>query len=81
MKEALKLLPLLLVVVVVGVGPVLSAATNAFFHDVYGERSPAGLDNFRALLGDRGMLELEIVGDSAQLMLGISVGEKVVVQW
>ena len=34
-----------------------------------------------ALLGDRGVLELEIVGDSASLMLGISVGEKVVVQW
>jgi S-adenosylmethionine hydrolase len=34
-----------------------------------------------ALLGSRGVLELEIVGDSARLMLGIPVGEKVVVQW
>jgi S-adenosylmethionine hydrolase len=36
---------------------------------------------FLALLGPRGVLELEIVGDSASLMLGIPVGEKVVVQW
>ena len=36
---------------------------------------------FLALLGDRGTLELEIVGDNASLMLGIRAGEKVVVHW
>lgn len=34
-----------------------------------------------ALVGRGGTLELEIVGDSASLMLGIRTGEKVVVQW
>ncbi len=56
MAEVLQLLPLLLIVAFVGVGPVASAGYNAFFHDVYGERSWAGLDNFRALLSDRGFL-------------------------
>lgn len=34
-----------------------------------------------ALIGESGCLELEIVGDSAKIMLGVRVGEKVVVKW
>jgi S-adenosylmethionine hydrolase len=34
-----------------------------------------------ALIGSSGHLELEIVGDSAKIMLGVRVGEKVVVKW
>ena len=34
-----------------------------------------------ALIGPSGCLELEIVGDSAKIMLGVRVGEKVVVSW
>lgn len=34
-----------------------------------------------ALVGKSGNLELEIVGDSAKIMLGVRVGEKVVVKW
>lgn len=34
-----------------------------------------------AVLGDSGCLELEIVGLSASLMLGVRVGERVVVRW
>ena len=34
-----------------------------------------------AVVGSNGQLELEIVGDSAKLMLGVRVGEKVVVKW
>jgi S-adenosylmethionine hydrolase len=34
-----------------------------------------------AILGDSGCLELTIVGDSAKAMLGVSLGEKVVVKW
>jgi S-adenosylmethionine hydrolase len=36
---------------------------------------------FMAILGDSGCLELTIVGDSAKAMLGVSLGEKVVVKW
>jgi S-adenosylmethionine hydrolase len=34
-----------------------------------------------AILGTSGFLELTIVGDSAQLMLGVRLNEKVVVKW
>jgi S-adenosylmethionine hydrolase len=34
-----------------------------------------------ALVGDSGKLELEIVGDSAKIMLGVRIGEKVSVKW
>jgi S-adenosylmethionine hydrolase len=34
-----------------------------------------------AVLGSSGFLELEIVGDSAQIMLGVAIGEKVEVRW
>ena len=37
--------------------------------------------SFLALLGDSGFLELTIVGDSAKMMLGVRVGERVSVQW
>ena len=37
--------------------------------------------SFLALFGESGFLELTIVGDSAQMMLGIRCGERVVVQW
>lgn len=34
-----------------------------------------------AVINDAGCLKLSIVGESARLMLGIDVGEKVVVSW
>ena len=34
-----------------------------------------------AILGPSGFLELTIVGDSAKIMLGVGLGEKVVVKW
>ena len=34
-----------------------------------------------AMIGDSGCLELCIVGDSAKIMLGVAVGEKVTVKW
>ena len=34
-----------------------------------------------AILGPSGCLELTIVGDSAKIMLGVALGEKVVVKW
>ena len=37
--------------------------------------------SFLALLGNSGFLELTIVGDSAKIMLGVRVGERVSVQW
>lgn len=77
MQEALKLLPLLLVVVLVGVGPVIGAGFNAFYHDTYGERSWAGLENFQALLSDQGFvasLRIGVAWALAASTLGIAAG-------
>lgn len=77
MAEAWKLLPLALIVAAVGVGPVLSAAGNAFYHDVYGERSWAGLDNFRVLLADGGFwasLRISVAWALAASALGVVAG-------
>lgn len=34
-----------------------------------------------ALINSRGILELEVVGDNAKMMLGVPVGETVEVRW
>jgi S-adenosylmethionine hydrolase len=51
--------------------------TNCLF-DARHEQ-PAG--TLIAIISDRGRLELEIVGDSAKLMLGVPLGEAVEVRW
>lgn len=52
--SSIKIIPLLLLIIFVGIAPVGNALYNAFFHDFYGERSFAGLDNFKKLLQDQG---------------------------
>jgi multiple sugar transport system permease protein len=48
------LIPLGLLILLVGVAPLASALYNAFFHDVFGRRSFAGLENFVRLFEDAG---------------------------
>lgn len=53
-------------------------------HETVGLFSPGHNEpemSLLALIGDGGFLELTIVGDSAKMMLGIRVGERVCVQW
>jgi ABC-type sugar transport system permease subunit len=50
------LVPLLAIVLLVGALPYLAALRDSFVHDIYGERSPAGLANYRFLLQDRALL-------------------------
>jgi ABC-type glycerol-3-phosphate transport system permease component len=45
-------LPLAVLLAAAGVLPLFSALGESFFHDVYGERSPAGLENYRILFSD-----------------------------
>ena len=51
--------------------------TNCLFDA--GHQQPAA--TLIALISSRGQLELEIVGDSAKLMLGVPLGEMVEVRW
>lgn len=48
------IIPALLIIAVAGISPFFEALTTSFFHDVYGSRSFAGLDNFRYLSSDAG---------------------------
>ena len=49
-------MPLLAIVLLVGALPYLAALRDSFVHDIYGERSPAGLENYRFLFQDRALL-------------------------
>jgi S-adenosylmethionine hydrolase len=51
--------------------------TNGIFSPDHGQPD----FTFLAVLSDKGQLQLEVVGDNASLMLGIGVGETVVVEW
>ena len=48
---------------------------------IYPPDHPEQPATLMAIRGTGGCLELTIVGDSAKIMLGVSLGEKVVVKW
>ncbi len=48
------IIPALLVITAAGISPFFEALTTSFFHDTYGIRTFAGLDNFRYLGADAG---------------------------
>jgi multiple sugar transport system permease protein len=48
------ILPVLILIALIGLSPFVSALWNSFFHDSYGVRSFAGLDNFRYITADDG---------------------------
>ena len=48
------IVPALLIIAVAGISPFFEALSTSFFHDVYGVRTFAGLDNFRYLSEDSG---------------------------
>lgn len=53
--ERIKLVPLLLIVFFIGLTPFIFALLTSFFHDVYGNRSFAGAENYLYLLSDSGL--------------------------
>ena len=48
---------------------------------IYAADHPEQPCTLMAILGPSGFLEITIVGESAKLMLGVALGEKVVVKW
>jgi S-adenosylmethionine hydrolase len=48
---------------------------------IYPANHPEQPFTLMAILGTSGFLELTIVGDSAKTMLGVALGETVVVKW
>lgn len=47
------IIPILTLVLLIGLAPFLTALIDSFFHDYYGDRSFAGLENFRYILKDK----------------------------
>jgi S-adenosylmethionine hydrolase len=48
---------------------------------IYPADHPEELCTLMAILGTSGFLEITIVGDSAKIMLGVPLNERVVVKW
>ncbi|MDC7233409.1 MAG: ABC transporter permease subunit [Spirochaetales bacterium] len=48
----LLILPVLCLVLLIGAAPFGTALKESFFHDSFGVRTPAGLENYRTILGD-----------------------------
>jgi multiple sugar transport system permease protein len=46
------IIPIVLLILLVGIAPFGAAFRDSFYHDLYGERSYAGLENFRYILSD-----------------------------
>lgn len=71
------LLPLLAVAALIGVAPFLAALRGSFLHDVYGDISPAGLENYRFILADRAFgfsLAITVLWAFLQTLLTLSIG-------
>ena len=71
------LLPLLAVAALVGVAPFIAALRGSFLHDYFGRISPAGLDNYRYILGDKAFsysLNITVLWAVLQTALTVSFG-------
>jgi ABC-type sugar transport system permease subunit len=51
-RNIISVLPVIILIFFIGLAPFISAFFDSFFHDYYGERSFAGMENFRFILGD-----------------------------
>jgi multiple sugar transport system permease protein len=75
--DLLKFLPVVLILILVGIAPIGNALYNSFFHDYYGERSFAGLDNFKVLTEDEGFsysLKITVLWSLLNCILGLIFG-------
>lgn len=71
------LLPMLAVAALVGLAPFAAALRGSFLHDFYGDISPAGLENYRFILGDRAFgysLNITVLWASLQTLFTVSLG-------
>ena len=67
-----------------GVPQGASVSVTCDEHETYGifpANHPEEPSTLMAVLGEGGFLELTIVGDSAKIMLGVPLRERIVVKW
>ncbi len=70
------LLPMAIVVAIAGVAPFGEAVVSSFFHDIFGIRSPAGLDNYRYLLSDKGFsysMNISFLWSALNTIMGLGI--------
>lgn len=75
--KSVRLLPLIILVLFIGLAPFGNAVYTSFFHDVYGQREYAGLDNFRFLLSDPAFLyslNITILWAVTSTLLSLTLG-------
>jgi multiple sugar transport system permease protein len=71
------IIPILLLVLLIGMAPFLTALFDSFFHDYYGDRSFAGLENFRYILKDRAFpysLNITVLWALINVLLSLTFG-------
>jgi len=64
-------------VLLVGLSPFITALWDSFFHDIYGDRSFAGLENFRTITRDRGFhysLNITVLWALLSVCLSLTAG-------
>ncbi len=70
------LLPMAMIVAIAGIAPFGEAVISSFFHDIFGIRTPAGLDNYRYLLSDKGFtysVNISFLWAAANTSLGLGI--------
>jgi multiple sugar transport system permease protein len=68
---------MILLIVFIGVSPFGNALLGSFYHDVYGDRSFAGLENYRLLFNDRGFgysLNITVLWAVLNAVLSLAAG-------
>jgi ABC-type sugar transport system permease subunit len=75
--KSVRLLPLIILVLFIGLAPFGNAVYTSFFSDVYGQREYVGLDNFRFLLSDPAFLyslNITILWAAASTLISLTFG-------
>lgn len=75
--QYIPILPVLFLIILIGLAPFLTAFYDSFFHDYYGDRSFAGLDNFRFILGDAAFpysLNITVIWALVNVLLSLILG-------
>jgi len=71
------ILPVIFLILLIGLAPFLTAFYDSFFHDYYGDRSFAGLDNFKYILEDAAFpysLNITVIWALLNVILSLILG-------
>lgn len=70
-------IPVIILIFLIGLAPFITAIGDSFFHDYYGERSFAGVENFQFILGDSAFpfsLNITVLWATCNVVLSLFFG-------